>query len=316
MVTAQSTKRRHRRGPRPWRERLHHEAGRFSRCARAYPHTSLAQMGGGGSARKRRTVRRCRHGARTTACGTGTSLTNEVYWSPRWKALLGYGEGEIGTDPEEWLSRIHDEDAQLAKETLEAHLASGIGHYESEHRIRHRDGTYRWMRCRGAAVTDGQGRVTRLAGSLTDITETKVADALTGLPNRLLFVDLLERAIKRTERHPDYVFATAGSRSRSLQGRESEPGRAERRPPAHFGCATASVKPARNRRGLARRRRIHAGTARRRRVHGAARRHHRRERRHSGRRASSSGTLHAVRCRRASGIHVGGRWNHRQHDRL
>ena len=134
-------------------------------------------------------------------------LTNEVYWSPRWKALLGYEESEIGTNPEEWLSRIHHDDVQLAKATLDAHLASGTGHYESEHRILHRNGTYLWMRCRGAAVTDAQGRVTRLAGSLTDITETKVADALTGLPNRLLFVDLLDRAIKRTERKPDYVFA-------------------------------------------------------------------------------------------------------------
>jgi len=133
--------------------------------------------------------------------------TNEVYWSPRWKALLGYEEREIGSDPEEWLSRIHDEDRQLAKAALDAHLASGKGNYESEHRIRHRDGTYRWMRCRGAAVTDATGRVTRLAGSLTDITETKVSDALTGLPNRLLFVDLLDRAIKRTERLPEYVFA-------------------------------------------------------------------------------------------------------------
>ena len=132
---------------------------------------------------------------------------NQVYWSPRWKALLGYEEDSISTDPQEWLSRIHHEDAQLAKDTLNAHLATGTGHYESEHRIRHRDGTYRWMRCRGAAVTDAQGRVTRIAGSLTDITETKVADALTGLPNRLLFVDLIERAIKRTERHHDYVFA-------------------------------------------------------------------------------------------------------------
>ena len=131
---------------------------------------------------------------------------NEVYWSPRWKALLGYEGDEIGTDPQEWLSRIHHEDAQLAKDTLNAHLAGGTGHYESEHRIRHRDGTYRWMRCRGAAVTDPHGSVTRLAGSLTDITETKVADALTGLPNRLLFVDLIDRAIKRTQRNPDYVF--------------------------------------------------------------------------------------------------------------
>jgi diguanylate cyclase (GGDEF)-like protein/PAS domain S-box-containing protein len=134
-------------------------------------------------------------------------VTNEVYWSPRWKALLGYEDPEIGTHPDEWLSRIHPEDVQLVKETVTAHLASGVGHYESEHRLRHRNGMYRWMRCRGAAVTDGQGRVTRLAGSLTDITEIKVADALTGLPNRLLFVDLLERAIKRSKRDPEHVFA-------------------------------------------------------------------------------------------------------------
>lgn len=134
-------------------------------------------------------------------------VTNEVYWSPRWKDLLGFAETEIGTDPEEWLSRIHPEDLPLAKETLDRHLSGASGHYESEHRIRHRDGTYRWMRCRGAVVVDTAGSVTRLAGSLTDITDTKVADALTGLPNRLLFVDLIDRAIKRTERHPDYKFA-------------------------------------------------------------------------------------------------------------
>ena len=123
--------------------------------------------------------------------------TNKVYWSPRWKALLGYAEREIANHPEEWLSRIHHEDAERVKEGLSAHLASGMGHHESEHRMLHADGTYRWMR----------GRVTRLAGSLTDITEAKVADALTGLPNRLLFMDLLDRAIKRSERRPDYVFA-------------------------------------------------------------------------------------------------------------
>ncbi len=133
--------------------------------------------------------------------------TNEVYWSPRWKALLGYDEQEIGTHPDEWLQRLHHEDAPRVKETLAAYLASGDGHYESEHRVLHRNGTFRWMRCRGAAVTDGSGRTTRLAGSLTDITDAKMADALTGLPNRLLFIDVLERALKRTERRRDYVFA-------------------------------------------------------------------------------------------------------------
>jgi diguanylate cyclase (GGDEF)-like protein/PAS domain S-box-containing protein len=134
-------------------------------------------------------------------------LTNTVYWSPRWKSLLGYQEHEIGTHPDEWLSRLHEDDAQRVKETLSAYLESGNGHYESEHRLLHCNGTFRWMRCRGAAVADGTGRVTRLAGSLTDITDAKMADALTGLPNRLLFTDVLKRAIRRTERRRDYVFA-------------------------------------------------------------------------------------------------------------
>lgn len=134
-------------------------------------------------------------------------VTDEVYWSPRWKAMLGHEESEIGSGPGEWLSRVHHEDVEGVKETLAQHLSAGIGHYESEHRIQHHNGTFRWVRCRGSAVRNSSGVATRLAGSLTDITDGKVADALTGLPNRLLFVDLLERAIKRTKRHKDYAFA-------------------------------------------------------------------------------------------------------------
>ncbi len=134
-------------------------------------------------------------------------VKNEVHWSPRWKALLGYDDSQVGTRPDEWLSRIHHDDIQRVKDSLNTYLGNGHGHYESEHRLLHRDGTYRWMRCRGAAVTDESGHITRLAGSLTDITDAKLADALTGLPNRLLFIDVLDRAIKRTERRRDYVFA-------------------------------------------------------------------------------------------------------------
>ena len=126
--------------------------------------------------------------------------TNEVYWSPRWKAMLGYDESAIGVSPDEWLTRVHHDDAGRVKDALAAHLADESGFYESEHRLLHRDGTFRWVLCRGAAVRDSHGAVTRLAGSLTDITDAKVADALTGLPNRLMFVDLIERAIRRTER--------------------------------------------------------------------------------------------------------------------
>ncbi len=80
-------------------------------------------------------------------------------------------------------------------------------HCENEHRMLHQNGTYHWMLNRGLAVRDAQGKATRLAGSQTDITQGKVADALTGLPNRLLFMDRLERAVKNAGRTKDYLFA-------------------------------------------------------------------------------------------------------------
>jgi diguanylate cyclase (GGDEF)-like protein/PAS domain S-box-containing protein len=133
--------------------------------------------------------------------------TNEVYWSPRWKAMLGYAEDELGTSPDEWLTRVHHDDAARVASGLQAHLAHGAGHYETEHRLLHRNGTFRWVLCRGAAVRNAGGRATRLAGSLTDITDAKVSDALTGLPNRLMFVDLIDRALERAHRRPGYAFA-------------------------------------------------------------------------------------------------------------
>jgi diguanylate cyclase (GGDEF)-like protein/PAS domain S-box-containing protein len=133
-------------------------------------------------------------------------LTDDVHWSSRWKAMLGYEEQDIGVSPDEWLTRVHPEDLERVRATLMAHLADRSVHYECEHRMLHRDGTYRWVLCRGAAVRH-DGRATRLVGSLTDVTDSKVADALTGLPNRLLFVDLLDRALKRTRRRGDYGFA-------------------------------------------------------------------------------------------------------------
>jgi diguanylate cyclase (GGDEF)-like protein/PAS domain S-box-containing protein len=133
-------------------------------------------------------------------------VTNEVHWSTRWKAMLGYEEEGIGVSSDEWLTRVHPEDIDRVKAALDAHLGDSSAHYESEHRVLHRDGTFRWVLCRGAAVRH-DGRATRLVGSLTDVTEAKVADALTGLPNRLLFVELLDRALKRTRRRAAYGFA-------------------------------------------------------------------------------------------------------------
>jgi diguanylate cyclase (GGDEF)-like protein len=73
--------------------------------------------------------------------------------------------------------------------------------------MQHRQGAYRWVRSRGLAVRDGNGKATRMAGSQTDITAEKATDPLTGLPNRFLFVDQLERAIQSRRRRPKYLFA-------------------------------------------------------------------------------------------------------------
>ena len=134
-------------------------------------------------------------------------LTNTFYFSARWKSMLGYQENEIGDKPQEWFDRIHESDRERVKEELAAHQEGLAPHFESVHRIRHKDGTFRWMLSRGIATRNTSAKPVRMAGSQTDITEGKVSDPLTGLPNRLLFLDRLDRLIKRARRHTASSFA-------------------------------------------------------------------------------------------------------------
>lgn len=143
--------------------------------------------------------------------------TGEIYYSPRWKEMLGYSEEEMSGSPEEWFSRVHPEDVPGLQSELKAHREGRTGHFEHEHRLRHKDGSYRWVLVRGIAVRDAEGVAYRMAGSLTDITGRKETEArlmydalhdpLTGLPNRALFLSLLDRCIRRTKRRRDYLFA-------------------------------------------------------------------------------------------------------------
>ena len=133
--------------------------------------------------------------------------TGRVYYSPRWKAMLGWEENEIGDSSEEWFDRVHDTDRERVQEEITAHRSGATSHFESEHRMLHKDGTFRWMFNRGLAVVDESGSTLRMAGSQTDITERKVSDPLTGLPNRLLFIDRLGRRIQHARRRKDALFA-------------------------------------------------------------------------------------------------------------
>ena len=140
-----------------------------------------------------------------------------LYLSPRWKEIVGCAGEEIGSDPAEWFGRIHPDDRRRADADLFRRGEGAEALLESEHRIAHRDGGWRWVLVRGVRVVDGSGAIVRMAGSQTDISERKrfeeqlvhdaLHDSLTGLPNRALFLDRLERTITYTRRHAEHQFA-------------------------------------------------------------------------------------------------------------
>jgi diguanylate cyclase (GGDEF)-like protein/PAS domain S-box-containing protein len=132
---------------------------------------------------------------------------SEIYYSPRWKEMLGYREAEIGRRPDEWLCRVHPDDFPRLQAEVAAHCRRETSQLECEHRMHCKDGTYRWMLSRGLGVWNERGEAIRIAGSQTDITAAKVADPLTGLPNRLLFMDRLERRVELSKRRPGREFA-------------------------------------------------------------------------------------------------------------
>ena len=99
--------------------------------------------------------------------------TGTVYFSPRWKSMLGYAEDEVRDAFSEWESRVHPDDRDRASRAIQAYLEGRSAEYELEHRLRHKDGTYRWILARGAAVRDRQGRPSRMVGSHIDITVQK-----------------------------------------------------------------------------------------------------------------------------------------------
>ncbi len=109
-----------------------------------------------------------------------------VFYSPRWKSMLGYDETDISDRLDEWLARIHPDDVKSVMALAQEHLDQQTPFYISEHRIRCKDGTYRWILDRGQALWDQQGNVLRLVGSHTDITARKQFEDALQRTNELL----------------------------------------------------------------------------------------------------------------------------------
>ncbi len=103
-------------------------------------------------------------------------LTGDVYYSPRWKSMLGYAPEEVAGRIESWQTLVHPSDLPAAADRLQKYLAAEIPHFGIEVRMRHKDGSWRWIYSRGMAIRTPDGTPTRLAGSHTDITERKASE--------------------------------------------------------------------------------------------------------------------------------------------
>jgi diguanylate cyclase (GGDEF)-like protein/PAS domain S-box-containing protein len=137
-------------------------------------------------------------------------VTNAVYFSPRWKEMLGYKEHELPNTFETWQINVHPHDIDIVLVFLNRFLSSGEIMYEQKFRMRRKDGSFVPILARGKKIFDAEGRPIRLVGTHVDLTEiTKVQeelrfqaehDALTQLPNRVLFIDRLQQSIKNARR--------------------------------------------------------------------------------------------------------------------
>ena len=100
-------------------------------------------------------------------------VTDEVHYSPRWKEMLGYADDELPDRFEEWERRVHPDDLTTTLAALHAYMAGESSQFEVEYRLRHKDGSYRWICARGVVAHDAAGHPVRLVGSNADITERK-----------------------------------------------------------------------------------------------------------------------------------------------
>ena len=145
--------------------------------------------------------------------------TDQIYFSPRWRALLGYGDRGQTARPDVWFNLVHPYDLDELMSRLAAHLDGKTSYFECEHRIRQADGSYRWVLSHGRVVLDSDGKPERLAGSQIDIKRMKnyeaqlvheaTHDRLTGLANRQQLLEQLEEEFVKARRSRTYRFAAA-----------------------------------------------------------------------------------------------------------
>jgi PAS domain S-box-containing protein len=117
------------------------------------------------------------------------AVTNVVFFSKRWKEMLGFDEDEISNHLSEWDKRLHPDDRDRVYADLNAHLNGETPYYETEHRLLCKDGSYKWILDRGKIMSwTEDGKPLRVVGTHSDVTLRKEAE----LENHRLMKELRE----------------------------------------------------------------------------------------------------------------------------
>lgn len=137
-------------------------------------------------------------------------VNKQLALSTRWKAQIGYEDDELPDAFSSWESHLHPDERDEIIQKIQAYLMKPWGNWEEEYRLRHKDGTYRWILARATPTFDVDDTLIKLTGVHIDITERVLAegrakhlayhDWLTELPNRLLFNDRVDHAISQAKR--------------------------------------------------------------------------------------------------------------------
>jgi PAS domain S-box-containing protein len=130
-------------------------------------------------------------------------VTGVRYRSKQWLQLLGYGEGELGSDSEEFFELVHPEDRDLVVLSNARHIVNGE-RFEEEFRLRHKDGHYLWVLSRGQVVRDAEGHSIRMVGAITDITGRKEAEL-----TRIAAQERLEALVQERTKQVRHLAAVA-----------------------------------------------------------------------------------------------------------
>ncbi|MCP4697267.1 MAG: PAS domain S-box protein [Gammaproteobacteria bacterium] len=102
--------------------------------------------------------------------------TNAVAFSERWKQMLGYSETDVFNHVDAWYERIHPLEYKRVLADVQNHIEGQTPHFENTHRLQHKDGSYRWVLCRGVVVHDTNGKATRVIGMHADVTDQQHAE--------------------------------------------------------------------------------------------------------------------------------------------